>query len=172
MVESGGADGRGAGGAAPGVAGAAIGVVAAGAAAGVALERLTVGRGMRRKARLALDAAGPYGTLRGTPGTAVADDGTELYYEVDEVRVDRPTQPAPPRPPAGCSARRPQAPAATVVFSHGYCLSQDSWHFQRAALRGGGAHRLLGPAQPRPLRAGPRQADGDARSPSTSSAAT
>lgn len=24
----------------------------------------------------------------------------------------------------------------TVVFSHGYCLSQDSWHFQRAALRG------------------------------------
>ncbi|NEA18045.1 alpha/beta fold hydrolase, partial [Streptomyces halstedii] len=24
----------------------------------------------------------------------------------------------------------------TVVFSHGYCLNQDSWHFQRAALRG------------------------------------
>ncbi|OEV19842.1 lipase, partial [Streptomyces nanshensis] len=24
----------------------------------------------------------------------------------------------------------------TVVFSHGYCLSQDVWHFQRAALRG------------------------------------
>ena len=24
----------------------------------------------------------------------------------------------------------------TVVFSHGYCLGQDSWHFQRAALRG------------------------------------
>ncbi|GAA1302243.1 hypothetical protein GCM10009647_018830 [Streptomyces sanglieri] len=23
-----------------------------------------------------------------------------------------------------------------MVFSHGYCLSQDSWHFQRAALRG------------------------------------
>ena len=42
-----------------GIAGAAIGVVAAGAAAGVAVERLTVGRGMRRKARLALDAVGP-----------------------------------------------------------------------------------------------------------------
>ncbi len=38
-----------------GIAGVAIGVVAAGAAAGVAIERLTVGRGMRNKARLALD---------------------------------------------------------------------------------------------------------------------
>ncbi|MYS22851.1 hypothetical protein GA0115240_14491, partial [Streptomyces sp. DvalAA-14] len=45
-----------------GLVGAAIGVVAAGAAAGVAIERATVGRGTRRRARLALDAAGPYGT--------------------------------------------------------------------------------------------------------------
>ncbi|MEV0368501.1 alpha/beta hydrolase [Streptomyces sp. NPDC050636] len=145
-----------------GIAGAAIGVVAAGAAAGVAIERLTVGRGMRRKARLALDAAGPYGTLRGTPGVAVAEDGTELYYEVDEPGG------VPGRPEKGARAgkgdqargskadkaaravqeaqsgfrkrllavlgRRSTAP--TVVFSHGYCLSQDSWHFQRAALRG------------------------------------
>lgn len=42
---------------ATGIAGAAIGVLAAGAAAGVAIERMTVGRGMRRRARLALDAA-------------------------------------------------------------------------------------------------------------------
>ncbi|MEV7417128.1 alpha/beta hydrolase [Streptomyces sp. NPDC089919] len=108
-----------------GLAGAAIGVIAAGAAAGVAVERLTVGRGMRARARLALDASGPYGSLRGTPGTVRADDGTELYYEVDEV-------------PEG-SAKRPRfrrKPAPTVVFSHGYCLNQDSWHFQRAALRG------------------------------------
>ncbi|CAL9303251.1 alpha/beta fold hydrolase [Streptomyces sp. SudanB25_2051] len=98
-----------------GFAGAAIGVVAAGAAAGVALERLTVGRGVRRKARLALDASAPYGALRGAPGTATADDGTALHYEIEE----------------------PDAPGGpTVVFSHGYCLSQDSWHFQRAALRG------------------------------------
>ncbi|GGP91057.1 lipase [Streptomyces roseolilacinus] len=104
-----------------GVAGAAIGVVAAGAAAGVALERLTVGRGVRRKARLALDASAPYGALRGTPGTASADDGTVLHYETED-----------PDGPAGASrAGRP-----TVVFSHGYCLSQDSWHFQRSALRG------------------------------------
>ncbi|MGW4158401.1 alpha/beta fold hydrolase [Streptomyces sp. NPDC004788] len=113
-----------------GWAGAAIGVLAAGAAAGVALERLTVGRSVRQKARLALDAEGPYGALRGTPGRALADDGTELYYEVDEVEPD----------PSGLRRRRlfgRKAPApVTVVFSHGYCLNQDSWHFQRAALRG------------------------------------
>ncbi|GHF88911.1 alpha/beta fold hydrolase [Streptomyces filamentosus] len=97
-----------------GIAGAAIGVLAAGAAAGVALERLTVGRSVRQKARLALDSTGPYGTLRGTPGRALADDGTVLAYETDEV---------------------PGSPV-TVVFSHGFCLSQDSWHYQRAALRG------------------------------------
>ncbi|GEC04960.1 lipase [Streptomyces spinoverrucosus] len=114
-----------------GIAGAAIGVIAAGAAAGVAIERMTVGRGMRQKARLALDSAGPYGALRGTPGRATADDGTELYYEVDEVEAE-----------AGVSPRRRRlfgrkAPApVTVVFSHGYCLNQDSWHFQRSALRG------------------------------------
>ncbi|MER5889628.1 alpha/beta hydrolase [Streptomyces sp. NPDC001941] len=117
-------------GVAAGFAGAAIGVLAAGAAAGVAVERLTVGRGMRKKARLALDAAGPYGSLRGTPGTAVADDGTALYYEVDDVDPE----------PQGARRRRlfgRKEPApVTVVFSHGYCLNQDSWHFQRAALRG------------------------------------
>ncbi|MER6691135.1 alpha/beta fold hydrolase [Streptomyces minutiscleroticus] len=113
------------------LAGAAIGVVAAGAAAGVALERLTVGRGIRRRARLALDSAGPYGALRGTPGKAYADDGTELYYEVDEADPDVALAPRRRR----LFGRRAPAPV-TVVFSHGYCLSQDSWHFQRAALRG------------------------------------
>ncbi|MGC5361411.1 alpha/beta fold hydrolase [Streptomyces sp. DT24] len=152
-----------------GIAGAAIGVLAAGAAAGVAVERLTVGRGMRKKARLALDASGPYGSLRGLPGRAVADDGTELYYEVDEVDravlADRAAagagsvagagagaggggtgaggaDVAGEVPGAGLGPRRrrlfgDRVPApVTVVFSHGYCLGQDSWHFQRAALRG------------------------------------
>jgi pimeloyl-ACP methyl ester carboxylesterase len=114
-----------------GIAGAAIGVVAAGAAAGVAIERMTVGRGMRRKARLALDSAGPYGTLRGTPGKAYADDGTALYYEVDDVEPEG--GPAPRR--RRLFGRKAPAPV-TVIFSHGYCLNQDSWHFQRAALRG------------------------------------
>lgn len=109
-----------------GWAGAAIGVIAAGAAAGVAVERLTVGRGMRMKARLALDALGDYGSLRGTEGSTRAEDGTELYYEVDDLPED------------GKKRRlaRKAAPPATVVFCHGYCLSQDSWHFQRAAFRG------------------------------------
>lgn len=113
-----------------GWAGAAIGVLAAGAAAGVAVERLTVGRSVREKARLALDSEGPYGALRGTPGWAVADDSTRLYFEVDEVEGDAP---APRR--RRLFGRKAPAPV-TVVFSHGYCLNQDSWHFQRAALRG------------------------------------
>ncbi|MFJ6724250.1 alpha/beta fold hydrolase [Streptomyces sp. NPDC091281] len=116
---------------ATGIAGAAIGVIAAGAAAGVALERMTVGRGMRARARLALDSTGPYGALRGTPGRAVADDGTELYYEVDDAEPEG--GPAPRR--RRLFGRKSPLPV-TVVFSHGYCLTQDSWHFQRAALRG------------------------------------
>nr|WP_202516453.1 MULTISPECIES: alpha/beta hydrolase [unclassified Streptomyces] len=118
---------------ATGIAGAAIGVLAAGAAAGVAIERMTVGRGVRRKARLALDSAGPYGTLRGTPGKARADDGTELYYEVDEAEPDPGPNVSPRR--RRLFGRKAPVPV-TVVFCHGYCLSQDSWHFQRAALRG------------------------------------
>ncbi|MEU5840035.1 alpha/beta hydrolase [Streptomyces diacarni] len=106
-----------------GLAGAALGI----AAAGVALERLTVHRAVRRRARLALDAAAPYGSLRGTPGSVSAEDGTELYYETDEADA------SPQDPPPGPS---PDPPPVTVVFSHGYCLSQDVWHFQRAALRG------------------------------------
>lgn len=121
-----------------GLVGAAIGVVAAGAAAGVAIERVTVGRGMRRKAQLALDATGPYGSLRGRAGTATAEDGTELYYETDDAAA--PDEPEPPARRGWLRGRRaattsPPLPL-TVVFSHGYCLNQDSWHFQRAALRG------------------------------------
>ena len=119
--------------------GAAIGVVAAGAAAGVALERATVGRGIRQKARLALDATGPYGSLRGTPGRVAAEDGTEIYYEIDEVDESA----AVPSPPArrrrlklGRFRRNGASAPLTLVFSHGYCLNQDAWHFQRAALRG------------------------------------
>ncbi|MET9799336.1 alpha/beta hydrolase [Streptomyces sp. NPDC006368] len=119
-----------------GFAGTAIGVVAAGAAAGVAMERLTVGRGMRRKARLALDAAGPYGALRGTPGRAAADDGTELYYEVDEAEAESTAESGAPAPRRRRLFGSRTPTPVTVVFSHGYCLNQDSWHFQRAALRG------------------------------------
>lgn len=100
-----------------GLIGISVGVVAAGAAAGVAIERLTVGRATRRRAREELDATAPFGTLRGRPRTVAAADGTELYVELD--------------------GPEPAADALTVVFCHGYCLNQDSWHFQRAALRAG-----------------------------------
>ncbi|MBO1415774.1 alpha/beta fold hydrolase [Streptomyces sp. FH025] len=104
-----------------GVIGISVGVLAAGAAAGVAIERLTVGRTMRRRARAELDAAAPYGSLRGRPLTVAAPDGTELYVELDGTGWDEPDGAEP----------------LTVVFCHGYCLNQDSWHFQRATLREG-----------------------------------
>ncbi|MER7667839.1 alpha/beta hydrolase [Kitasatospora sp. NPDC096128] len=106
-----------------GVIGISVGVLAAGAAAGVAIERLTVGRAMRRRARAELEAAAPYGSLRGRPRTVAAPDGTELYVELDGTGWDEPDGVLPE--------------PLTVVFSHGYCLNQDSWHFQRAALRQG-----------------------------------
>ncbi|MFF5926149.1 alpha/beta fold hydrolase [Streptomyces hydrogenans] len=127
-----------------GFAGAAIGVLAAGAAAGVAVERLTVGRSVRQKARLALDATGPYGTLRGTPGRALADDGTVLAYETDGTdgaggtgvaAGARVVDGAGEAGRTGVAEGSGEAPV-TVVFSHGFCLSQDSWHYQREALRG------------------------------------
>lgn len=66
-----------------GVVGLSLGVVAAGAAAGVAVERLTVGREVRRRARAEVDAAAPFGSLHGIPYPVAAPDGTELYVELD-----------------------------------------------------------------------------------------
>jgi pimeloyl-ACP methyl ester carboxylesterase len=93
-----------------GLAGAAVGVVAAGAAVGIlANRRLKAGRAANDPAIL--------GSLRGEEHRAIAADGLELYVDVDEADSD--------------SAALP-----TVVFVHGYALNLDSWHFQRAALRG------------------------------------
>ncbi|MCX4748514.1 alpha/beta hydrolase [Kitasatospora sp. NBC_01287] len=88
-------------------------MAAAGAAAGVAIERLTLGRA-RKRARERLDAAAPFGSLRGRSRTVAAADGTALHVELDG----------------------PEDAPLTVVFCHGYCLNQDAFHFQRAALRG------------------------------------
>lgn len=55
----------------------------------------------------------PLGGLRGQPVAFTASDGVQLHVEVDG-GVD---------------------PGLTVVFVHGYLLNQDSWHFQRLALR-------------------------------------
>ncbi|MGF1426390.1 alpha/beta fold hydrolase [Kitasatospora sp. LaBMicrA B282] len=103
-----------------GLIGLSLGVAAAGAAAGVAIERLTLGRA-RRRARERLDAAAPFGSLRGRPRTVTAADGTALHCELDG----------------------PADAPLTVVFCHGYCLNQDVYHFQRAALRSDGVRLLF-----------------------------
>jgi pimeloyl-ACP methyl ester carboxylesterase len=60
-----------------------------------------------------------FGELRGEIRHVTADDGTILHVEVDELPPD-----------AGSIS------PVTIVFAHGYALNLDSWHFQRAALRG------------------------------------
>lgn len=99
--------------------GAGLAAAGVGAALGLAAERLTLGRSRGGAVHEAL------GTLRGKASRVEADDGTPLHVEVDE-------------PVEGPAADGEQL---TVVFSHGYCLNLDSWHYQRRALRG--RHRLV-----------------------------
>ena len=192
---------------AAGILGAAVGVVAAGAAVGFTLERLTIGRAVRRMASIH-DPGEPFGTLRGDPCTVLASDGIELCVEVDEPRG---WAASPPRsgaqraagggrgpgaadgPANGSAAASPrsadaaQAPAdastnggkagsgarasglaaamrsardaaadaliaaaapaptppprPTLLFTHGFCLPQDCWHFQRAEFSA--THRMV-----------------------------
>ncbi|WP_460365025.1 alpha/beta fold hydrolase, partial [Actinocorallia lasiicapitis] len=87
--------------------------------AAVAARRIAVGR-----VRLLPDpdVNEPFGELRGEPLTVLADDGLELRVEIEQ-------------PPG----RRPRK-QLTIVFCHGYCLSQDTWHYQRRDLAG---HRMV-----------------------------
>jgi pimeloyl-ACP methyl ester carboxylesterase len=89
--------------------GLAVGTVAAGAGALIAAEKIIVGR-----QRLRPDPAAdePLGQLRGRPLTVLADDGVLLHTEISG----------------------PDDAPVTIIFSHGYCLTQDCWHFQRQAL--------------------------------------
>ncbi|WP_127479753.1 alpha/beta fold hydrolase [Nocardioides pantholopis] len=87
----------------------AAGLAAAGAAVGVAHHR--------RSATRRPDDQVPFGSLRSAPLTVIADDGVPLHVEVDEPH------------------EAPESPV-TVVLVHGYALTLDCWHFQRAALRG------------------------------------
>lgn len=92
---------------------AAVGAGAAGAAAGAGLaaQRRAVRRILLRPDP---HAGEPFGSLRGLPSPVRADDGTRLYAEIDDAdRTD-----------------------LAVVFCHGWTLNQDSWHFQRQAMRG------------------------------------
>jgi len=88
--------------------------------AGLAGATAVTGLAVRRRRVLPPDGAPEdlLGSLR-TPGRAViAEDGVPLHVEVDE--------------PA-----QPRAGAPTLVFVHGWALTLDSWHFQRAAFRDG-----------------------------------
>ncbi|WP_067454537.1 alpha/beta fold hydrolase [Actinomadura macra] len=94
-----------------GIVGAVAGVGAAGVGAAVGLRHLAVGR---VRLRPDPDAGEPFGGLRGRELTVEADDGLSLHVEVDG------------SDDAGL----------TIVFCHGYTLTQDSWHYQRRDLRG------------------------------------
>jgi pimeloyl-ACP methyl ester carboxylesterase len=96
-----------------GLAAGAVGVVAAGTAYRLAQRRQVIGR------RGAGDDT-PFGSLHSPPITVVTDDGVDLHVEIDEYAAERGRA----------------APELTVVFVHGYSLTLDSWHFQRAAYRG------------------------------------
>lgn len=85
--------------------------VMVGAAVGVAAERALVGRPLRADP----ESDEPFGSLRAPATRVVADDGAELHVEVDEAHTDD---------------------GLTIVFTHGYCLNLDCWHYQRRDLRG------------------------------------
>ncbi|MGO9160583.1 MAG: alpha/beta fold hydrolase [Streptosporangiaceae bacterium] len=89
-----------------GIVGIAAGAIAASAGALVAAEKIAVGRIRLRPDPLACE---PLGQRRGHPMTVTADDGVPLYAEVSG----------------------PDDAPVTVIFCHGYTLTQDCWHFQR-----------------------------------------
>jgi pimeloyl-ACP methyl ester carboxylesterase len=103
-----------------GVLALGVGLAAAGMGAvlGLAAERIAVARVIRpAEAREEGDGRGgpPLGSVRGEPHVVVSH-GVPLHVEVDE-------------PDEG-------ATGVTIVLSHGYALTLDSWHYQRLALRG------------------------------------
>jgi pimeloyl-ACP methyl ester carboxylesterase len=107
-----------------------VGLAAAGvgAALGLAAERLAAGRTLAEEDS-GVAGLTPYGALRGRPRSVVTDDGTKLHVEVDEIGANR-------SGPTGSGPTDDEATRPTVVFTHGFALNLDAWHFQRAALRG------------------------------------
>jgi pimeloyl-ACP methyl ester carboxylesterase len=95
-----------------GIAGLATGAAVAAVAGGIlAAEKVAVGR---LRLRSDPEADEPLGQLHGRALTVLADDGVPLHAEI-EGSDDAPV---------------------TVVFCHGYALSQDVWHYQRRDLAG------------------------------------
>jgi pimeloyl-ACP methyl ester carboxylesterase len=91
------------------IAGAA-GVVAAGAAVGLAAERYANGKSFRGDD---LEADEPLGQIHGRLVPVRATDGVALHVEVDDGAGD---------------------PDVTVVFCHGLALDMGTWHYQRRDL--------------------------------------
>jgi pimeloyl-ACP methyl ester carboxylesterase len=84
-----------------------LAAAAAGAGAGLAIERYLVGRQRGKPDR---ESAEPFGNIRGTPiGPVTSFDGTPLH--VEEI-----------------------GSGPTLVLSHGYSLSLESWHYQMRDL--------------------------------------
>ncbi len=109
-----------------GLIGAVVGVAAAGIAAGVAVERTLVRRN-RRDDPFAEEAFGllPYDETL----TVTTADEVELHVEIVE-----PMHQTPGRP--------------TLLFVHGFCLDQGTFHFQRKALDEDGKYRMVFYDQP------------------------
>ncbi|MET7466705.1 alpha/beta hydrolase [Nonomuraea sp. NPDC005501] len=102
-----------------GIAGAIVGAASAGVAAATLAKRYAVGR---IRVRPDAELAEPFGELRGRERTLTTSDGVALHVEIDG-------------PEDGTDA------PLTVVFCHGYCLSLESWHYQRRDLRE--SHRVV-----------------------------
>jgi pimeloyl-ACP methyl ester carboxylesterase len=118
------------------LAAAGAGATLAAVTAGVVVERRVV-----KSRRAGSTGADELGGLHSKAITVLTDDGVRLHAEVDEV-TPYAEQAVKTQPAKGIKRmRRPEAAEPTVVFVHGYALSLDCWHFQRAYFRG--KHRLV-----------------------------
>jgi pimeloyl-ACP methyl ester carboxylesterase len=95
-----------------GVGAAVVGGLVGGALLGAAAESLVFGTAYRKDP----DRNEPFGKLRGHSRTVITEDGVPLYVEVET--------PARYRPDSD----------PTIIFTHGYALNQDCWHYQRRDL--------------------------------------
>ena len=102
-----------------GLIGAAVGVVAVGAAAGLAAERYAIGRTRLRPDPHAREPF--FGLPADRTRSVLTEDGVALH--VEEVG--------------------PEGSALTVVFVHGYTQEMAVWHYQRQALAADNPGRLV-----------------------------
>ena len=86
------------------------------AAAGAAVASIVARQAVDRTRRRVEAEAEP--ELRSASRTVATPDGVQLHVEVDEAEGAMPSG------------------AATLVFVHGFTMSQDCWHYQRAHFRG------------------------------------